>query len=467
MRQTKIVVTIGPSVDSKAQLNDFIQQGVNVFRVNFSHGDSQAIQRNVQLIRELEADHKRPIGILADLQGPKVRIGQMAPLSLKSGMRLRLTTKTNVPQDHLFVDYPNFMAEVKVDQTLLIDDGLIQCRVIDKTDDYVEVESLSDEILKPRKGINLMGGGLMAESLTAKDHHDLEIAVKMGVDFIALSFVKSPADVKTLKGHLERYQSNAKIIAKIECKAALPVMDQIVQVADGIMVARGDLALEVGNEQVPVIQKQLIQMAKQHHKPIIIATQMMESMIHHKRPTRAEVSDVANAVMDGADAVMLSAETAVGKFPQEAVAEMRRVCLAAEQSLGVHPLAFQDSALSRVDEAVVTSTMVCAQQLAAKAIVVLTESGDTPRYMAGYDTRVPVLALSEHSATLRHMCLLRNVQPIYCNLSELSEPIHQQVIAQLTRQKHLSSGDVIILTRGYAIGVVGQTNSMAIWKVDA
>ncbi|MBM93192.1 MAG: pyruvate kinase [Legionellales bacterium] len=470
-KRTKIIATLGPSTDDPGVLSDLIASGVDVVRLNFSHGDVASHRRRVQNVRMCAQSQNRVIGILADLQGPKIRIGafQSGSVMLTEGQAFRLDSRCEKAQGDesgVFLDYSALADQVNIHQQLSLSDGKIILSVTACSPGVVDTIVITGGELKDHQGINLVGGGLASGALTDKDRSDLSIACELCVDYIALSFVKDAQDILQAKALIQSSRSEAHVIAKIERLEALSHIESILNVSDGLMVARGDLAVEVGDAEVPAIQKQLIHQAKAAAKPVIVATQMMESMIHASTPTRAEVSDVANAVLEGADAVMLSAESATGAHPVGAVNAMVRVCLAAESHQPTRSKLLMDKELSRTDEAVATAAIFTANRLDIQAIVALTESGRTALWMSSIQTKMPIYALSRHDRTLGQLALYRGVHPIYFDVMPLNvHVLGEQVIEALKAQGWLHVGHRVILTQGDHLGESGGSNTMKVLDV--
>jgi pyruvate kinase len=471
-RRTKIIATLGPAVDDDSAIENLVRAGIDLVRINFSHGTLSDQQRRVKAVRDCAATLKREIGILADLQGPKVRITQFADgrVDLKPGAEFALDASLPASagtQDMVGIDYKPLPKDVTSGDILLLDDGRVELEVGRIEGERIICTVKSGGELSDNKGINRKGGGLSAGALTAKDRQDLRAAVDMQVDYIAVSFVRSAVDIQETRLLLEEATGTAGIIAKIERSEAIKDVDEIIRRSDGVMIARGDLGVEIGDAEVPAIQESIIQKARSLDKPVITATQMMESMIQSPVPTRAEVSDVANAVVDGTDAVMLSGETAVGKHPEKVVTAVGRVCLAAERRpstrISKHRV---NCRFKRVDEAISMSAMYAANHLDIKAIVALTESGSTPLWMSRIRTAIPIFGLSRHAASLGKMTLYRNVYPVYFDVTRYPrDEIKRQAISVLEHRNLLKNGDMAIITKGDQDGVYGVTNAMKIVHV--
>lgn len=472
LRRTKIIATLGPATDDDSTIEKLIRAGIDLVRINFSHGKLSDQQRRVKAVRHCAAVSRRQIGILADLQGPKVRIARFVDgsVNLKPGAEFILDPslpESAGTQDGVGIDYKRLAADVKSGDILLLDDGRIELKVerVERRKIFCVVEDGGE--LSNNKGINRKGGGLSAGALTEKDRQDLKAAAAMQVDYIAVSFVRGADDIRETRRLLNEADGTAGIIAKIERSEAVDELDEIIRVSNGVMIARGDLGVEIGDAEVPTIQKIVIQKARSLDKPVITATQMMESMIQSPVPTRAEVSDVANAVVDGTDAVMLSGETAVGKHPEKVVKAVGRVCMAAERQpstrISKHRV---DCRFRRVDEAISMSAMYAANHLDIKAIVALTESGSTPLWMSRIRTAIPIFGLSRHAASLGKMTLYRNVYPVFFDVTRHPrDAIKREAIGVLEGQSVLQTGDMAIITKGDQDGIDGLTNAMKIIKV--
>jgi pyruvate kinase len=469
-RATKIVATLGPASSEPAVVERMLKAGVDVVRVNFSHGTAEGHARLVSLVRETAARIGRSVGVLADLQGPKIRVGQFAEgkIELADGDRFVFDTDCTVgDQQRVGLDYPELVNDVKPGDTLLLNDGRMVMRVDRVTARTIECTVTQGGVLSNRKGINRQGGGLSAPALTAKDMDDIKSAVAFKADFVAVSFPKSAPDMYMARELVRAAGGRALMIAKIERYEAIGNLEEILKASDGVMVARGDLAVEVGDAAVPALQKRMIRMAKELNKLTITATQMMESMIESPVPTRAEVSDVANAVLDGTDAVMLSAETAAGKYPVETIEAMARVCVEADrEEVGSFDTAFLHRTFTRIDQSIAMSALFVAHHMKVKAVVALTQSGSTALWMSRLDSGVPIYALTPEEASLRRMCLFREVHPLLINWhSEEREALLLEAEQRLIEAGIVERGDLIALTIGEPIGKAGGTNTLKLVRV--
>lgn len=466
--RTKIVATLGPATDGETSLKAILQAGVHVVRLNFSHGDAQQHAQRAEAVRRMAKSMQHHVGIMADLQGPKIRIGAFRTdsVSLQKGQPFRLVL--NDPDflgdaTGVYLDCPAIHQDVAVGSTIVLDDGRIHLLVQKITDDALHCEVANCGVLTHHKGMNILGGGLSAPCFTAKDAEDLTHAMAINADFVALSFVKSAQDVLDLRAKLDAAGSDMHIIAKIETTQAIEDMDAIAAHADGLMIARGDLAVEIGAEKVPAIQKRLVECARQHAKPVIVATQMMESMITSPTPTRAEVSDVANAVLDGVDAVMLSAETAVGDHPSVVIETMHRICLSVEHHVDLTPTTLLDREINHIQEGIAFAAMYTANQLGAKCLASLTESGTTARWMSRIRSNKLIYGISRHPQTLARMALYKGVVPLYFDVMQSTTyDVGEDVIASLLAAGYVQTGECVVVTKGERLGVHGGTNSMKV-----
>ncbi len=474
-RSTKIVATLGPASSDPALLEQMIRAGVNVVRLNFSHGKAQDHIDRAHMVREAAARAGTVVAIMADLQGPKIRVGRFAEgkVMLEPGAKFVLdATRAELGDvNEVGLDYKDLPQEVKAGDVLLLNDGLIVLTV-----DAVKGQAVHTTVklggeLSNNKGINKQGGGLTAPALTAKDMNNIKPAMSFQADYIAVSFPKTGSDMELARQLANvagaEFGHKPHLIAKIERAEAIPKLEEILLASDGIMVARGDLAVEVGNAAVPALQKRMIKLARKHDKTVITATQMMESMITNPVPTRAEVSDVANAVLDGTDAVMLSAETAAGKFPLETVIEMANICAAAESAEDVKLDAdFTDMDFDRIDQSIAMGALFTAHHLGAKAIVAMTESGSTALWMSRHRIHIPIYALTAKIATQRKLTLYRNVQPLLMDTANDRDTALAQAEAHLKKRGIVQKGDVYAITCGEPMGAPGGTNMLKICRVS-
>lgn len=472
-RATKIVATLGPASSDPALLEAMIRAGVNVVRLNFSHGTAQDHIDRAALVREAAQRAGREVGIMADLQGPKIRVGKFAEgkVQLVPGEKFVLDAARTEPGDThgVGLDYKELPRDVKPGDTLLLNDGLIVLTVDAVRGPAVHTTVKLGGELSNNKGINKQGGGLTAPALTAKDMDDIKTAMGLKADYVAVSFPKNATDMELARQLCAVAGGGHKpgLIAKIERAEAIPELANILKVSDGIMVARGDLAVEVGNAAVPALQKHMIRLAREMDKVVITATQMMESMIVNPVPTRAEVSDVANAVLDGTDAVMLSAETAAGKFPLETVEQMAAICLEAEKA-DLHELGadFQGKTFTRIDHSIAMGALFTAHHLGAKAIVALTDSGSTALWMSRHIVRTPIYAMTPNLATQRRMTLYRNVRPLLMETNVDRDNALADAETHLKKRGIVQAGDVYAITVGEPMGQPGGTNTLKICRAS-
>ena len=472
-RSTKIVATLGPASSDPLVLERMLAAGVDVVRFNFSHGTAEDHLERARHVREAAARIGRDIAIMADLQGPKIRVGRFkgGRVTLRAGAPFVLDASIELgDEQRAGLDYKDLPKDVRGGDTLLLNDGLIVLDVERVEGSEIHTTVRIGGVLSDNKGINKRGGGLLAPALTGKDVRDLETAMQCGADYVAVSFVKNRTDVEmarqlaTIAG--EKHGVKPQIIAKIERAEAIPLLREILEAADGIMVARGDLAVEVGNAAVPALQKRMIKLARAANKLTITATQMMESMIVNAVPTRAEVSDVANAVLDGTDAVMLSAETAAGKYPVEVVEAMASIVEEADRSETVElDMQFIDQTFTRVDQSIAYGALFTAFHLRCAAICALTESGSTTLWMSRHDVDVPIYALTPIAATARRLALYRNVRPLHFTALADRDDALASAERVLLDKGVVKRGDLIVLTVGEPMGQAGGTNTLKIVRV--
>ncbi len=470
IRNTKIVATLGPASSDPAVLERMMRAGVDVVRLNFSHGSSADHEARARLVRETCARVGRTVSIMADLQGPKIRVGkfQDGKITLKAGDAFILDASCPMGDaGRVGLDYKELPRDVKAGDVLLLDDGKIVLDVKAVRGTEIHTVTRHGGTLSNNKGINRQGGGLTAPALTPKDIEDIRTAARLNVDYLAVSFPKSAADMYMAQELLRASGGHALLIAKIERAEAIPALEEIMRACDGIMVARGDLAVEVGDASVPSLQKRMIRQARGLNKLTITATQMMESMISSPVPTRAEVSDVANAVLDGTDAVMLSAESASGQYPVEAIESMSRICIEAEKSQAMSlDKDFLDRVFQRVDQSIAMAALFTAFHLKVKAIASLTESGSTALWMSRLDCGVPIYALTSQTATRYRTTLFRGVFPLIVRyVGHDREELLAEAEDVLVKNGAAKEGDLIVLTIGEPIGKSGGTNTMKIVRV--
>lgn len=477
LKRTKIVATLGPATDKPGILDQMIRAGVNVVRLNFSHGSADDHRRRANEVREISSKLSIPVAILGDLQGPKIRIARFKDdmkikLAVGDHFSLDSSLDTNAgDQTQVGIDYKALPRDSRPGDVLLLDDGRVQFKVIDVQGSRINCEVIIGGPLSNNKGINRQGGGLSAAALTEKDKRDILVAAEIDVDYVAVSFPRNSADLHEARQLLDAAGSNAEIIAKVEraeTVSSTEALDDIILACDGVMVARGDLGVEIGDAELIGVQKHLINRARELNRVVITATQMMESMIQNPMPTRAEVFDVANAILDGTDAVMLSAETAAGDYPVEVVQAMTKICQGAEKHQLSRPAPTSISQrCEHFDETIARSAMYTANHLVGvKAIVCLTESGSTPRWMSRIRSGVPIYALTRNERSMRRMTLFRGVHPMLFDATGIdNNDLNNQVLETLKAQHLLESGDLILLTRGAVIGSGSGTNSMQVLQV--
>ncbi|NOX07893.1 MAG: pyruvate kinase [Gammaproteobacteria bacterium] len=469
MKRTKIVATLGPATDDPKVLDDLIQAGVDVVRVNFSHGSAEDHIRRAETVRNRARAHGRQVGVLADLQGPKIRIERFidGKITLNDGDQFVLDaalSSTEGTQERVGIMYKALTDDVRRGDTLLLDDGAIVLWVDEVIDQEIRCRVVVGGELSNNKGINRQGGGLSAGAITDKDRADIKIAADMQADYIAVSFPRNAEDIHEARRLLRAAGGHGGIVAKIERAEALDELEAIIEATDVVMIARGDLGVEIGDAELPAVQKRIIKMSRAQDRVAITATQMMQSMVDSPIPTRAEVFDVANAVIDGTDAVMLSAETATGKYPVKAVEAMVRICREAELQRGTLAVDRRTYAeFKSIDEAIAKAAMYTANQLNVKAIATLTESGSTPLWMSRVSSGIPIYALTRHVETRRKVTMYRGVYPVSFDVTTTDHAeINQEAIDELVRRGAVRDGDRVILTKGDLSGVEGGTNAMKI-----
>jgi pyruvate kinase len=469
-RSTKIVATLGPASSDREVLRRMIAAGVDVVRMNFSHGTADDHLTRAETVREAARELERTVGIMCDLQGPKIRIGKFEKgrITLENGSRFILDAACALGnQERVGLDYPELPNDVRAGDILLLDDGRITLTVEKVSGSEIHTVTRHGGELSNNKGINRQGGGLTAPALTSKDMEDIRTATRMKADFLAVSFPKSGADMYMARELMRASGGRALLIAKVERAEAIGALEEILDASDGIMVARGDLAVEVGDAAVPALQKRMIRLAREKNKLTITATQMMESMIDSPVPTRAEVSDVANAVLDGTDGVMLSAETAAGKYPVQTVESMSRICLEAEKSADTTlDREFLNRVFTRVDQSIAMAALFTAFHLKVKCIAALTQSGSTALWISRLNCGVPIYALTPEITTRYRLSLYKDTYPLMIQyFGSDREQLLREAEEQLKKHGAVQDGDLIVLTIGEPIGKPGGTNTMKIVKV--
>ena len=471
-RRTKIVATIGPASSSREMLLQLMEAGADVFRLNFSHGNHRQLAEVVAEIRDLSRHRRRAVAILGDLQGPKIRTGLMegGSMVLTPDQEVTITTEDRLGKDNLIpTSYSALPDDVRPGDHILLDDGLLELEVTEVRNRDVKCRVLVGGVLSDRKGMNLPGVRVSAPALTEKDRQDLQFCIDQELDYVALSFVRTARDIEILRELLYGQPTNLRVIAKIEKPEAVANFDAILTAADGIMVARGDLGVEINPEKVPLIQKHIIRTCNDAGKPVITATQMLESMVHNPRPTRAETSDVANAILDGTDAVMLSAETASGKYPREAVAMMVRVASDVEADPQLreqvfHPIS-EGSGYRRLPEAIGQAACRVAATVGAAAILAFTQTGSTAALVAKYRPPVPVYAVTPAYAVRRRLALYAGVRSIRVDIRGDTEGQIRSVEAAVLEAGVLDRGDVVVITMGSPVSDPGTTNLLKIHRL--
>ncbi|AKG45617.1 pyruvate kinase [Streptomyces xiamenensis] len=467
MRRSKIVCTLGPAVDSYEQLKALIDAGMNVARFNFSHGSHQEHEERYHRVRKASEDTGVAVGVLADLQGPKIRLETFAdgPVELERGDEFTITTE-DVPGDKTIcgTTYKGLPGDVAKGETILINDGNVSLQVLEVDGPRVRTIVIEGGVISDHKGINLPGIAVNVPALSEKDIEDLEFALRLGVDMVALSFVRDADDVRDVHEVMDRVGRRVPVIAKVEKPQAVENMEAVVLAFDAVMVARGDLAVEYPLEKVPLVQKRLIEMCRRNAKPVIVATQMMESMITNSRPTRAEASDVANAILDGADAVMLSAESSVGRYPVETVKTMSKIAIAAEEQLlarGLQPLVPGKKPRTQ-GGSVARAACEMADFLDGKSLVAFTKSGDTARRLSRYRAAQPILAFTTEPSTRNQLTLTWGVETYVVPWVSHTDEMVELVDAELLKLNRYHRGDTMIITAGSPPGVAGSTNMVRV-----
>ena len=472
LRRTKILATLGPATDDPKVLDQLIGAGVDVVRLNLSHGTHDEHRRRAETVRDRARASGRQVGLLVDLQGPKIRITgfREGKVFLEEGDPFALDADC-APKDgdrnRVGLTFPELVSDIRRGDTLVLADGAIVLWVNEVSERAIHCKVVAGGELSDSKGINKQGGGLSAPALTDKDKQDILFAASIEADYLAVSFVQSVDDVEQARLLLREAGGTGGIVSKVERAEALKVIDEIIEASEAIMIARGDLGVEIGDAELPAVQKRLIRQARSRNKVAITATQMMESMIEHPIPTRAEVFDVANAVLDGTDAVMLSAETAAGKYPVKTVEAMSKICREAEKHRKVRKSHHRlNSVFGRIDEAIAMAAMYTANHLDVAAIAAWTETGYTPMWMSRISSGIPIFALTSHVATRRKVTLFRGVYPVsFDPMSSDSQDINKAIVDEMLQRGAVRNGDLLIITKGDTNGVMGGTNVMKILRV--
>lgn len=469
MKRTKVICTIGPASESAEVLNSMIEAGMNVARLNFSHGTKKEHGRRIRDIRRIEKERGIPIAILQDLPGPKIRTGIMAaPADLESGQKFVFTTRdVSGSAEEINLPYPELVKQARRDRRIFVDDGQLEFRIVSSTKTDIMTKVVVGGIINSHKGVNMPGVKMSLPSVTETDIEDLKFGLANGVDWVAASFVRSAKDLKPVRQTIKESGKTAFLIAKIEKIEAVEDIDNIIDAADGIMIARGDLGVEIPIEKVPGVQKSIIRKCNDAGKPVITATQMLDSMIHNRRPTRAEVTDVANAILDGTDAIMLSGETAAGEFPVEAVTMMSKVAVEAEKTLNYRRLWEErcSGTAKTVTDAIAQSTVDIALDLNAAAIITPTSSGATARAVSKYRPEAPIVAAAMSEGVYRQLALCWGVYPLLVAQSRNTDGMIRQAVDGAMKAGLVKDGDTVILTAGIPVGVPGKTNLIKVHTV--
>lgn len=463
MRRTKIVCTIGPASESVEILCQLIKEGMNIARLNFSHGSHEEHAQRIKNIREASRITGRSVAIMLDTKGPEIRTGlvENGKITLQTGEKITLTTEEVLgTKERISINYPGLPQDVKPEDTILLDDGLIALKVLEIKETEIFCEILNGGELSNRKGVNVPNVDINLPSITDKDIADIKFGIEQQVDFIAASFVRSAQDVLAIRKILEDNRSDIYIISKIENHQGVLNIDEILEVSDGLMVARGDLGVEIPAEEVPLLQKMMIEKCNRVGKPVITATQMLDSMIRNPRPTRAEASDVANAILDGTDAIMLSGETAAGKYPVESVRTMARIAVKTETALKYADIELNNR--STTTDAISHATCTIAQDLGAAAIITATESGFTARMVSKYRPKARIIAVTPQVRVARKMLLLWGVEPIHAPKAEGTDALIEQSITAALEKGYINNGDLVVITAGVPVGTPGTTNLLKV-----
>jgi len=471
-RRTKIVATLGPATDEKGVLDDMIQAGMDVVRLNFTYGNPDDHIKRAESVRNLARAHGHPVGVFADLQGPNIRIQgfQDSGVVLEKGEHFILDARLG-PQagtrERVGLTYKGLSGDLTRGDTLLLDDGRLVLWVEDVIGPEIRCRVVVGGELSGDKGINRQGGGLSAPAITDKDRQDIEVAARMDADYVAVSFPRTADDIHLARELLQSAGGHGSIVAKIERAEALDTLEEIIKASNVVMIARGDLGVEIGDAELPAVQKRIIQIARSLDRVVVTATQMMQSMIENPIPTRAEVFDVANAVIDGTDAVMLSAETATGRYPAKVIEAVDRICAGAErQRLFQVPERRTGIRFKSIDDAIAKAAMYTANHLGVRAIAALTESGASPLWMSRISSGIPIYALTRHVETRRKVTLYRGVYPVSFDVTSTDHvQVNREAIEELIRRGAVRDGHLVIITKGDLIGVHGGTNAMKIIRV--
>ncbi len=471
-RRTKIVATLGPATDAGDELERLLQAGTDVVRINFSHGDPESQKARVEKVRELSSALGIEVAVMADLRGPKIRVEHFSDnwVELEADQPFTLHATEDPPPGDISgvgVTYLNLPADVRVGSELLLDDGLIAMEVESVEGSRIHCRVTTPGRLYSRKGLNLRGGGLSVPGISPEDEADIRRAAEWDVDYLAVSFPRNAGDIQQARKLMQNAGGQAGIVAKIERAEALDHLESIIDASDGVLVARGDLGVEIGEAELPAIQKRIIRTSLNQNRAVITATQMMQSMVESPIPTRAEVLDVANAVIDGTDAVMLSAETAVGRHPVRVIEAMERICAGAERHMEQSvPEQQLNVRFERIDQAIAMAAMFTAAHVSIQAIIALTESGSTAQWLSRVRTAVPIFALSPNRKSLRKMRLFRNVYPLKFEHSEVTNSqLEQAAVSRVAEYGAIGDGDRVLVTLGDVTGLMGGTNTLKLLQV--
>ncbi|WP_127576305.1 pyruvate kinase [Paenibacillus barengoltzii] len=471
MRKTKIVCTIGPSSESLENIKKLIMAGMNVARLNFSHGDYEERGNRIKNIRQASAELGKSIAILLDTKGPEIRTGKLKeePIELVQDEFITLTTEEILgDKNRISITYKDLPGDVEVGSTILIDDGLIGLTVVDIQGTEIKCRIVNGGTIKSKKGVNVPGVNISLPGITEKDANDIKFGIEQGIDFIAASFVRKASDVLEIRQLLEQHNAtHIQIISKIENQQGVDNLDEILEVSDGLMVARGDLGVEIPAEDVPLVQKRMIEKCNRVGKPVITATQMLDSMQRNPRPTRAEASDVANAIFDGTDAIMLSGETAAGKYPVESVLTMSRIAEKAESALEYREIFLKQSNAQQttVTEAISQAVANSALELNAKAIITSTETGYTARMVSKYRPKAPIIAVTTEDQTLRRLALNWGVTPVKGDIASTTDEMFDKAMKGGLDSGLVKEGDLVVITAGVPLGRSGSTNLVKIGQI--
>lgn len=470
MRRTKIVCTIGPASESPENLRKLILAGMNVARLNFSHGDYEEHGARINAIRQVARELNKNIAILLDTKGPEIRIKKFAEgkIQLNEGDIFTLTTNDIMgDQTKVAITYDGLPDDVKPGDRILVDDGLIELKVLEVSKTDIKCEVLNGGPLSDRKGVNVPGVSVSLPAMSEKDLNDIEFGIQQGVDFIAASFIRKASDVLAIRRVLEEHNSDIHIISKIENQEGVDNLEEILKVSDGLMVARGDLGVEIPVEEVPLAQKLMIESCNKAGKPVITATQMLDSMMRNPRPTRAEASDVANAIFDGTDAIMLSGETAAGKYPEESVKTMAQIAERAEQAVLCEKILGKKTFTARasITDSISSATCSTAQNLGASAIITSTQSGFTAKMVSKYRPKCPIIAVTPEERVVRKLVLTWGVFPVLGNQTDNTDDMIQEAIMTSLESKYIKDGDLVVITAGVPVGMAGTTNLLKVHVV--